>query len=314
MSKGIKIKKIMLCIVVDYNRHLSYEFTHYIDPLKELGYKLEMFDMESNCDSKFLYSIKSSKPDLIIMKPYFDRLRLETINHVSHTLRVPTLAMFGDDEKYFYNGSFSTSKVAPAFTYCSTTFKDAIPDYEHLGIKPIYAGYGANSAIFCKAKKEKDISISFCGARRPKRIEILNYLVQRGHKIKVYGDDWHEDNSRFVLNTQSYIELINKTKINIGIQEDIIDNKSIMQIKGRDFEVPMCGGFLITQFNPLLIEFYKLGKEIETYKSLEELDKKIKFYLKNDKAREKVALAGYRRAQKYHKYTDRFKYILSNLK
>ena len=75
----------------------------------------------------------------------------------------------------------------------------------------------------------------------------------------------------------------------------------------------MSGGFLLTTYNENLKQYFKLGKEIETYKDDEELIKKARYYLKHDSIRNKIALAGYRRAIKDHKYTTRFKDIFNQI-
>ena len=58
-----------------------------------------------------------------------------------------------------------------------------------------------------------------------------------------------------------------------------------------------------------LSEFFKIDKEIVTYKSFAELVEKIKFYLKNPGIREKIAKAGQKRTLTTHTYQDRAKTI-----
>ena len=76
----------------------------------------------------------------------------------------------------------------------------------------------------------------------------------------------------------------------------------------------MTGGFLLTDYNENLKEFFKFGKEIETYKDKAECLSKIRYYLKHEDKREKIAQAGYRRARRDHTYMKRFKRILDLIK
>ena len=49
---------------------------------------------------------------------------------------------------------------------------------------------------------------------------------------------------------------------------------------------------------------------MENYNSLDELVEKIKYYLKNDREREKIALAGQKRTLKDHTFFERAKKLL----
>jgi len=61
------------------------------------------------------------------------------------------------------------------------------------------------------------------------------------------------------------------------------------------FDLPANGVMQISDGGEYLKEFFKVGEEIESYNSQDELIDKIEYYLKNDTAREKIAKAGYRR-------------------
>jgi spore maturation protein CgeB len=49
-------------------------------------------------------------------------------------------------------------------------------------------------------------------------------------------------------------------------------------------------------------ELYDVGKEIVCYKNMNDAIKKINYYLKNDKERESIAKAGYKKAIKEYTY------------
>ena len=44
----------------------------------------------------------------------------------------------------------------------------------------------------------------------------------------------------------------------------------VKHLKGRDFEVPMCGAAYLTSFNPELADFFTVGSEILCYGSPQE--------------------------------------------
>jgi len=82
-----------------------------------------------------------------------------------------------------------------------------------------------------------------------------------------------------------------------------------LQIKGRNFEVPGCGGFLLTESVPHLENYYAFDKEIACYASLEELKDKLAYYLNHEEERAAIANAGYQRTLKEHTYVHRFTHI-----
>jgi len=65
----------------------------------------------------------------------------------------------------------------------------------------------------------------------------------------------------------------------------------------------------MTEYATGLEHCYKLEEEIVTYKSQDDLIKKIKYYLNHLKEREKIAQAGYKRTIQDHTYEKRFRDI-----
>lgn len=80
----------------------------------------------------------------------------------------------------------------------------------------------------------------------------------------------------------------------------------IPHVRLRDFEGPMCRTCYLTGHNDEIAEFYDIGREIDTYRSPEELIDKVRFYLGHADAAEKLREAGYRRAVTDHTWQRRF--------
>ncbi len=79
-----------------------------------------------------------------------------------------------------------------------------------------------------------------------------------------------------------------------------------MQIKGRNFEVPGCGGFMMTGYADNLSDYYQPGQEIATFSGTNDLIDKVRHYLVNEPLRAAVAQAGYERTLSEHTYEHRF--------
>lgn len=78
----------------------------------------------------------------------------------------------------------------------------------------------------------------------------------------------------------------------------------------RAIEVMGCGGFLISNYQMELAEYFKIGEECEEYESLEDLYAKVNFYLREDELRRKIAEKGLERIQKDFNFVVRLKEML----
>jgi spore maturation protein CgeB len=85
------------------------------------------------------------------------------------------------------------------------------------------------------------------------------------------------------------------------------------QIKGRNFEVPGCGGFLLTEQVEDLESYYEIGKEVVCFKDIDDLVEKIRYYLHHETERTLIAQAGYQRTLREHTYVHRFNEIFTEL-
>ena len=87
----------------------------------------------------------------------------------------------------------------------------------------------------------------------------------------------------------------------------------ISHVRLRDFEAPMCRTCYLTGHNDEIAQFYALGREVDTYRDKSELVDKVRFYLANPDAAERLREAGYRRALRDHTWTQRFEELFSKI-
>jgi spore maturation protein CgeB len=85
------------------------------------------------------------------------------------------------------------------------------------------------------------------------------------------------------------------------------------QLKGRNFEVPGCGTFLLTGHGEDLEQFYDIGGEVVTFADTGELIDKIHYFLDHEEERRRVAAAGYERTIAEHTYDRRFREIFDRV-
>jgi glycosyltransferase involved in cell wall biosynthesis len=83
-------------------------------------------------------------------------------------------------------------------------------------------------------------------------------------------------------------------------------SRLIPHVRLRDFEAPMCRTCYLTGHTDEIADFYELGKEIDTYRTPEELIDKASYYLSHPAEAERLREAGYRRAKRDHTWVRRF--------
>ncbi|MGB0767404.1 MAG: CgeB family protein [Phycisphaeraceae bacterium] len=81
------------------------------------------------------------------------------------------------------------------------------------------------------------------------------------------------------------------------------------QIKGRVFEVPACGGFLLTQPAEDLDQYLTPGMDCATFETVDDLVEQTRHYLAREDERRAIARHGYERTLAEHTYAGRFRAI-----
>lgn len=118
------------------------------------------------------------------------------------------------------------------------------------------------------------------------------------------------------LDDEEMVRLFSRSKINLGFSgcgETHVSAERIVQVRLRDFEVPMSGGFYMVEYLAELEEFFDIGKEIVCYRDQSDLVDKIRYYLSHDDEREAIRIAGHERCLRDHSWqkrlSDTFKII-----
>jgi spore maturation protein CgeB len=83
----------------------------------------------------------------------------------------------------------------------------------------------------------------------------------------------------------------------------------IQGLNARTFEVAGCGGFQLSSYSSAVHEHFKVGEEIETFCSRNELLEKTHYYLENPDKAKNIAEAGNKKAYAEHTYEHRLNTI-----
>lgn len=285
--------------------------------------------------------VNKEKPDILLAIMFTDEFKKEVISDISKNTDCHTIAWFCDDPWRFDNYS---KYWAPCFNWVVTTDSYAQAKYHRIGYKNVIKSqFACNHFLYKHLNLPKIYDVTFIGQPHGNRKKIIREIKRAGIKIECWGKGWPKGR----LSQEEMIKIFSQSKINLNLTKSSgsvslrslvgifikkadgkiridsplywIDNlKSFLnrnreQIKGRNFEIPGCGGFLITGDADNLRDYYKAGKEIVIFENDKDLVKKIRYYLEHEKEREEIALSGYNRTIREHTYEKRFNDIFNKI-
>jgi spore maturation protein CgeB len=275
---------------------------------------------------KLLEKAEAVKPDLIYWMSFTDQLDPATLDKLKAIC--PTSAWFGDDTWRF--DSYS-SKLAPHFTYPLTTDMFSVEKYRKLGVEPIltqWAGHKFGPDQIPKPAGSKfKYEVSFVGGYNYVRGWFIKTLAKKGIDVECFGHGWPNglvsfeemenifNNSRISLNLSNSvphdIRCVLASPLNLAYY--LRGKKNSEQIKARNFEIPLAGGFQLTNYAPGLERYLEIGKEVTVFTTPEDCSDQIRYYLANDAERTVIAAAGHARAVKEHTYLARMEAVFSKI-
>lgn len=177
-----------------------------------------------------------------------------------------------------------------------------------LGQKENKALSGSSSMISKMASSDhlfdervRDIDVVFVGTLTQERrrfFDKLRQLLPKTVKMVIKEFVWEEE----------YAELMSRAKIGVNLLRPEMERG----VNLRAFEIPAFGAMEITSF--CRKEWLVPGKEVEVFGSAKEAAELIKKYLKNDRARERMAAAGQERVMREHMFDERAERLMETVK
>lgn len=160
--------------------------------------------------------------------------------------------------------------------------------------------------------------VCFVGAFDSNRERILSKINEiEGLSIKIFGwVGWKKSSLVSLyhgsLNLEQMVKLYGCAKICLNINGRNKSTDPILNgVNLKTFEIPASSGFQLSDYRRDVDGLFKVGEEIEIFRSDDELIGKIKFYLNNEEARNKIIRAGHERVLVSHTLDKRVKDILN---
>jgi len=141
--------------------------------------------------------------------------------------------------------------------------------------------------------------VGFVGAYERDRADLLSRLAHSGISVSIRGPGWQRLTESHPLlsvrdewlDRDDYARAVNATRINLGFLRKA--NRDLQT--QRSIEIPAMRAFLLAERTDEHQRLFREGKEAEFFDCFDELLAKCRYYLGADDARERVAVAGYRR-------------------
>lgn len=268
---------------------------------------------------------------------FFDRIQAEgyarqgiKAYHMPLAADVDTFGKYTKKEKYQADISLVGKLYQTEYAYYTSPLEEYLTGYLDGIIRAqmkVYGGYFLGELLddslleklnTCYAKaSDGTVSISreeleymlACEITGRERYMALA-LLSNHYSVKMYSTDQDERLGKVeCMGYADYYsqmpEVFKSSKVNLNISLKIIQSG----IPLRVFDVLGCGGFLLTNFQAEMPEYFTIGEDFAVYESIEDLYAKADFYLRNDSERDRIARHGLETVQKYYTFRQQLEKI-----
>lgn len=138
--------------------------------------------------------------------------------------------------------------------------------------------------------------------------------LSKSHRVTLYtGSDTSDftnvDNRGLADSITMMPKIFHCSKINLNITSKTIQTG----IPLRVFDVLGAGGFLITNYQQELLDYFEPGIDLVVYEDVTDLQEKVDYYLKHETEREQIARNGYQKVCEQYTYDIALKEILMGI-
>jgi spore maturation protein CgeB len=270
--------------------------TYVIRALRRIGCEVRRVNMaavrryvgRSLADKIVRRYVDSFKPDAVVI--FSGDIQDETFEHFHGRVRTGLLL---DD--YFPTDAPVTRFIKRVDVFFHT-MTGQLEEYRAAGARhPVYLHSGVDPDSHRRSAPRKAFSsdVAFIGAAvYPDRIDLIKTL-HREFDIKIYGSGWRKLGirpARDRIGVKQFSRVCASARIMVGIDK-AADRE--LYFSNRTWFVLGCGGFLITRYVPGLESIFANHKHLVWYRDTEEALDQIRFYLRENGLRRKIADTGH---------------------
>jgi hypothetical protein len=224
------------------------------------------------------------------------------------------VANFCFDDKVYWPGQLlgnrctSPAAIAHAVDLNLTCDPQGMLRYAVHGGLAMFHPEAADPDLHCPLPVEFEYDVSFIGARYGWRPTFIRQLGHRGIEVTCFGKGWPNAS----VSNEDMKQVYARSRINLGFG-GIGHSRSLVCLKGRDFEVPMSGALYLTQHNPELALVFELGQEVVTYRDEDDCARIIRELLADPERAAKIRRAARARCLSDHTYFARWSHVFRTL-
>lgn len=239
-------------------------------------------------NKRIIELVKENSPKYVIWPARTYEILEETFKEIRE-LGAYVIGWFFDDETRF---DYYSRWWIPYMDYILTADKSSVVRYQQLGAKAFHLLVTCEPDDFKPLKTDVSYNVTFVGSKYvADRESLVKCFCNDGASISAFGKGWENG---FVSHTEM-VQIFSNSKINICFTK-VGGIGTRNQLKGKIFDITMCGGFLLCEHVEGIEDFFVIGKEIVCFNNYAEALEKINYFLINDEERERIAMAGKLRA------------------
>lgn len=162
---------------------------------------------------------------------------------------------------------------------------------------------------FQMGKRELEYLLA-CEVTGRERYLVLQLLSEH-YKVALYSTE--EDDRLVNVQQKGYADyytqmpaVFSKSKVNLNISLKTIRTGIPLRI----VDIMGCGGFVISNYQEELVEYFVPGEECVVYENLEDLFEKVQFYLEHDAERQRIVHNSFEKVKRDFTFDQRLKKML----
>jgi len=202
----------------------------------------------------------------------------------------------------------STAAIADAVDLNLTSDPQGAARYFAHGGLSMFHAEAADETWYRPLDIPFEYDVSFVGACFGWRPKLIDGLRRRGIDVVCFGRGWPNG----AVANEDMNGIYARSRINLGCG-GIGYSKDLLCLKGRDFEVPMAGALYLTQDNRELSQVFEIGREILTYRDVEDCARTIHAVLRDTAGAARIRADARARSLRDHTYRARWSQVFRTI-
>jgi len=317
-----KPRVLVAAMTYDYGipeRGFGYEYYNTLPALRSLPIELRQFDYAQEiidqgywvAQANLKRLVEEWRPDVLLCGMFVEQIDRDVMSWISGSTPTVTIGWFSDDQWRF--DSYSRH-WARALNWVVTTDAAAVPRYRDMGQKNVVLSqWAVNEAVYHPTSSGLKYEVTFVGQAYGERRRSVELLRRQGFDVRAWGPGWPQGK----VSQEEMVDIFSASRVNLNFSASSYvppgQKRPSAQIKGRVFEVPACGGLLLTDSAPEIERYYVPDHEIVLFESSKDLAERVRYLLDHEDERVAIACAGHARTMREHTWARRYADILAKV-